>query len=413
MTLAPVRPAAVLLMAAVLLGLAPAPASAQPQQYPYTLSDEAEVSLLTVLPGEQVQTVFGHSAIRIRDPVLGIDRTYNYGTYDFSDPLFLLKFGYGRMRYFLDVSSFEMAMRRYRYQRRPAIEQTLNLSADQENALFHALRINALPEHRFYRYDFFYDNCSTRVRDILKAVLGERLQYDTTAAASRTFRQLIDPYLADRSFLDTGIDLMLGLPTDQVATPWQEMFLPDELMPAFDRATVRNDGSATPLVARTDTLFWVAGYQTYAPPAHGAAWLGWLLFAGGLAATLWQARRGAAGHPLPDALLLFTVGLAGVVIAFLVFISEHAATKQNLHLLWAWPTHLWAAAALLRRRRTRLLYGYLLAAAAAALLLTLGAPLWPQAFPPAARPLMLLVALRAGWQTYTLHRLRFASPVGA
>ncbi len=388
------------------------------------LSETAQISLLTVLPGDDIPSMYGHSALRVRDPARGIDRTYNYGTYDFGDPLFIPKFIYGQMRYFLAVGTFTQSMRRYRSQRRPVIEQTLRLTPAEENALFRALEQNARPENRYYLYDFFYDNCSTRVRDILKAVLGERLAFTGAGAGQRSFRRLIDPYAANRPALDAGMDLLLGTPADRDATPWQAMFLPDYLMTGFEQARVtrggegRGSGMAQPLVARTDTLYWPAGYERPQPAAHVLLWIGWMLVAAALGLTAWEWRRGRPIPPLPDALLLFAAGLAGLLIAFMVLVSQHVVTRPNLHLLWAWPTHLWAAAALLRHLHVhrqhvrswhvRLLRGYLAAAAAAALIVALGWPLWPQQFPIAALPLVLLLALRAGWRAYALRLARLA-----
>lgn len=361
-----------------------------------SLSDAARISLLTVLPGDDAPNMYGHSALRVRDPVRGFDVTYNYGTYDFGDPFFIPKFVYGDMRYFLDVGPYEQALRRYRYMRRPIIEQVLDLSPEERDALFQALQRNAQPQNRFYAYDFFFDNCSTRVRDLLKEVLSDRLQFDAYDPAPQSFRQLIAPYAADKSALDAGMNLLLGTPTDQLATPWQTMFLPDYLMAGFDAATIERDGVTQSLVARTDTLYWAEGYVRARPAVDWPWWIGWGLFALALGATLWEWSSGRRLPPLPDALWLFAVGLVGVLLAFMLLVSTHAVTKPNLHLLWAWPTHLWAAAALLRGARPALLLGYLTSAALAALLVAAAWTLWPQTFPPAVLPMMLLVGLRAG-----------------
>jgi hypothetical protein len=153
---------------ALLLGGGAAPLSAQPPR----LSAESEVSMVTILPGDPVYSMFGHSALR-HDPAQNIDRLYNYGTFDFSDPLFIPKFAYGHLRYFLSVVPYQRALRAYRQQRRPVLEQTLNLTRTQRTALFRVLQVNARPENRHYQYVFFFDNCSTRVRDALEQALGD------------------------------------------------------------------------------------------------------------------------------------------------------------------------------------------------------------------------------------------------
>lgn len=382
------------------------PASAQPQAGvpARALSDAAEVSLLTILPGDDVPSMYGHTAIRVRDPALGIDWAYNYGTYDFSDPFFIPKFVYGRLLYFLDVSPYEAMAQRYRHFNRPIIEQALRLTPAQKDALFRRLQINARPENRVYEYDFFFDNCSTRPRDIIAEVLEGRLRFRADDAPQQSFRRLIDPYAADKPALDLGMDLLLGLPSDAIATSWQEMFLPEHLKAAFDRAEVRTaDGTWQPLVVRTDTTRWATPYV----PAQ-AAWpwptlFGWLLLAGAAGATWRQHQSGhVGGGRLPDAVLLFAAGMAGLLVAFMMTLAQHAVTEYNLHLLWLWPTHLWAAYAVARGREGRALRLYLAAAAGLTLLLAAGWFLWPQDLHAAALPLALLVALRCGWRAYAL-----------
>ena len=239
-------------LALVLALLAPA---ARAQDLP-DLSPEAEVSLLTMLPGDEVYALFGHTAFRIADPALGLDRTYNYGTFDFEQPFFVVRFARGLLDYQLSVAPFERTLAEYRYMERPIIEQRLDLSPEAKQRLFRFLETNYLPENRAYRYDFFFDNCSTRPRDALEAALGRRPDYnDYRAGSTATFRDLLQPYLDGAPLTDLGIDLGLGAPTDRVATHREAMFLPLELMRAYDAATL--DGR--PLVAATDTLFWIDG----------------------------------------------------------------------------------------------------------------------------------------------------------
>ena len=376
-----------------------------------TLSSTAEISLMTIKPGKAVYSVFGHSALRVHDPVQGIDRTYNYGTFDFSDSYFVPKFVYGRLDYFLSANPYTAALHHYRAEGRSVIEQRLNLTAKEKNAVFRFLQINALPQNRGYAYDFFFDNCSTRIRDVLEEVLGARLRFDSSAVPRRSFRQLIEPY--GSAWLTLGMNLLLGIPADHTATPRETMFLPDYLMQAFGAATVERSNGRQPLVTRTDTTYRAPDSAAAPQEAGFATWpvlLSWLLFGLVLAGTLWQVRRGSSGRRLPDALLLFAVGLAGLVIAFMTFFSQHAVTAYNMNVLWAWPTHLIAAAVLLRGRRDRALGRYLMAAALAALALLVGWPVWPQALPSAVFPVLLLLMLRFGWQARQLQKKAVTRP---
>ena len=415
------RPARFTFLALLLCAAAFQPAAAQPVSAPPrsgggldTLSSAAEISMVTIKPGEAVYSVFGHSALRVRDPAQSIDVAYNYGTFDFSDPYFVPKFVYGRLDYFLSDVPYPALMRHYQAEGRSVIEQRLDLTAAEKDAVFRFLQLNALPQNRGYAYDFFFDNCSTRIRDVLEETLGERLRFDSSAVPRRSFRQLIEPY--GGAWLTLGMNLLLGIPADRAATPRETMFLPDYLMDAFGAATVARGNAQQPLVARTDTTYRAPGPATALQEASFLTWpvlLGWFFFALVLAATLWEARHGSSGRRLPDALLLFVVGLAGLVVGFMTFFSQHAVTAYNMNVLWAWPTHLFAAAVLLRGRHDQALRRYLMAAALVALALAVGWPVWPQALPPAVFPVLLLLALRFGWQMRQLRTKRAATPVRA
>ncbi len=384
------------LLAALLLLLISVPASGQTP----ALSDQSRISMLTILPGDAIHAEFGHSALRIRDPALGIDRLYNYGTFDFRDPWFVPKFAYGHLTYFLSVTRYRAAFRHYRQQERPIIEQTLRLDRARRDSLFRFLEINARPENRSYQYDFLFDNCSTRVRDALEAALGSAVQFTDAPDPGATFRHLLDPYVADRRALSLGFDLALGTPTDRRVTPREAMFLPIPLMRAFDAATIQQDSLHSPLVAQTDTLLWFDGYEATEQAFPWPLWLGWILLSGGLALTAWEFSRQRTASRGFDRGLLGIAGIAGLLMVFLWFIAEHTVTNQNWNLLWAWPTHLIPAIALRRLDDSRFGRWYLGGAALVSAITALGWPLWPQDFHPAVFPIVLLLALRLGWRAY-------------
>ena len=370
--------------------MAGAPSAPDAPAIPARLSDAATVSLVTAMPGEEVWQLFGHTFLRVRDPAQRLDRTYNYGTFDFAQPYFVLRFARGQLDYTLTTPPYARTEPSYVYERRGLIEQTLALTPDEAQRLYALLETNALPGNREYRYDFFFDNCSTRPLDMLEAALGTRLVGPAPADEARTFRDLIQPYLHIHPLTDVGIDLALGMPTDDVASARQATFLPLELMDALDEARI--DGR--PLVSRTDTLYW-------APPisARPAAFdwplaFGWALLAIGLIASVRDGRRGHAGPGRVDGLLFWTVGLAGLILLLLWTATEHQTTGPNLNLLWAWPTHALYAAVLLRRTAPRWAVRYGWVAGGLTLLVALTWPLWPQALPAPALPLAFLLALR-------------------
>jgi hypothetical protein len=360
-----------------------------------TLSPAAEVSLLTMLPGDEVYALFGHTAFRVRDPALGLglDRTYNYGTFDFDQPYFIARFARGLLDYQLSVAPMERTVAEYRFLERPIIEQRLALPADARQDLFQFLETNYLPQRRAYRYDFFFDNCSTRPRDALERALGRRLDYGGYEPAGTTFRDLLQPYLEAAPLTDLGIDLGLGAPTDREATDREAMFLPLELMRAFDAASF--DGQ--PLVASRDTLFWIDGAGMPDAAFDWPTLLAWLLAALGIAWTAAMWHRGPSrGLRRFDVALFGVVGLAGAVILWLWLGTEHAVTGPNANLLWAWPTHLAAAIVLARRNLRGAMWVYWALTSAVALVTLLAWSALPQALPPAALPLVLLLGVRAG-----------------
>jgi hypothetical protein len=382
------------LLAASAVGLAEA-VRAQPEGAP-GLSDGAEVSLLTMLPGDEVYSLFGHSALRVRDPASGLDRTYNFGTFSFDQPFFVLRFLRGSLDYQLDTDPFWAVLQSYRAQRRPIVEQALRLPPEAVRALYARLEENALPENRAYRYDFFWDNCSTRLLDAVDSALvdvgGPALDLPP-AETPETFRQLLRPYWAATPAVELGANLGLGIPADRVATAREEAFLPLELAAQLDRAAV----GGRPLVARRDTLFWVEGAGLPASAPDVPLWTAWLLLAVGVAGTAWGWRRPpSALARWADAALFAAVGFAGLVLLLLWTATAHAVTGPNLNVLWAWPTHLVAAWAVASRRDGGRWRAYFLVATAASALVAVSWAVLPQSLPLPALPVVLLVALRTG-----------------
>lgn len=298
------------------------------------LSDDAQISVITVQPGEPVYTLFGHTAIRVQDPELGIDHSYNYGTFDYSDPLFVPRFIQGNLNYYLSVASSQAALRHYAgVEHRMVIEQVLNLDRDARQSLFNFLRTNAMPENREYRYDFLYDNCSTRVLDALDSTLTIQL---TSADPDQSFRDMLLPYLEPRRAVKAGIDISLGSEVDTQVTYRQQAFLPDALMEILDSATVVIDGETIPLVARTDTLA--------VPPSRGRS-IPWLLYAGWLLVILRLTyltvkKTWKSSSMVFDITVFGIVGLAGCILTYMWFFTAHTVTAWNANLLWAAPTHL-------------------------------------------------------------------------
>ena len=377
-----------------LFGLCTPPAFSQPA---ITLSDDASISLITVYPGDQLHNLFGHSALRVRDPFHGFDLLYNYGTFQF-DSMFLPKFVYGKLDYMLWVSDIRRELQRYQSDGRSVIEQDLSLTVEQKQAVFDFLQNNALEENRVYRYDFLFDNCSTRIRDVFERILGTSLSFHEIEGPEQSFRDLLDPYIETKPFLDAGIDLALAMPTDRIASSREEMFLPINLLEAFDHATVESPDGTAPFVGSKKQIYWNDEAEESQPTwvLYGTAWLIFIL-------SLWvsnsKSPRARSFAKWFDRSLFGFCGIAGIVALFLWLIAIHTVTNYNWNLLWAWPTHVVALFAL--SRPAKWIKPYMRVNAFVVFIAVLGWFVWPQEMHPAFIPMLLALAVRSiwwGWQ---------------
>ncbi|MCX7636330.1 MAG: DUF4105 domain-containing protein [Cyclobacteriaceae bacterium] len=299
------------------------------------LSQQAFISVITCGPGQtELYSAFGHSAFRVHDPMLGIDYAYNYGVFDFSQPNFYLNFARGHNFYKLAVQDYRQFEYFYRYFNRYVHEQVLDLTQHQKQRLFDFLQWNALPENRSYRYDYFYDNCATKIPAVLKQLFGDSLQFTyphiTTAYS---FRQLTDFYLEYQPWGDLGIDLCLGLPMDKKATPFEYMFLPDYVEAGMDYALL----NGRPLVKQKNIV-----YQPV-PEEYSTGWLTpfnvFILFSViTLALSIYDWQRKKISYAF-DRLLFGITGLIGIILLLLWTATDHRAAAWNFNLLWAVPLH--------------------------------------------------------------------------
>ncbi len=305
------------------------------------LSDAATISLLTGSPGAELYATFGHSAIRVTDPGQNLDIVFNYGTFDFDTPNFYVKFVRGQLDYMLTQADFDNFIPSYAYDNRSIVEQQLNLTLPQKRKLLALLQENYKPENRYYKYDFFFDNCATRIRDIMKEAFGEDFQYhypEDWKNSGLTFRNLIDMYLTYHHWSDFGIDIALGLPTDAIASPSDYMFLPDYLSEGFETATIVQDGKAVPLIMSTKTIL---NKKDIPPEVHfiSPGMLTWALLIFSVVLSYLGFTKGISIRWF-DVAYFSLIGLVGWVVFLHWFFTDHIATKDNLNVLWAVPFHL-------------------------------------------------------------------------
>lgn len=310
------------------------------------LTENAKISLLTCSQGDELYSVFGHSAIRVVDPMLGIDWVFNYGTFDFSDPKFYQNFVKGKLNYILSVSTYDNFEYTYIFEGREIYEQVMNLKQIEKQQLLDSLSLNYLPQNRYYLYDFLFDNCATRIRDIVVETLEREVTFDyQLLEPDLTFRQLLMPNVAEKPWAKLGINMLLGVSADRLASPWDYMFLPEHMEKAFATATIGVDSTLHPLTQPSVTLLEGNGFPkaihreapflVFTVVLIMVVFFSWVDFKK-RRITLWM-----------DWTLFLIVGLLGVVLAFQWFGSDHAVMSNNYNLIWAHPLHLLALAALL------------------------------------------------------------------
>ena len=292
------------------------------------LSDGATASVITCGAGNDFYTTFGHSAIRITDPANDIDWVYNYGTFDFDTPHFYWKFTRGYLNYCLSRTPFVNFMTVYDYERRWVREQRLNFTPQEVNNLYLMLEWNYLPENRYYQYDFFRDNCATRVRDMVEAAAGKRtIGFDDWE--NHSYRYWLHEATAGGrlEWWTLGVDLLLGLPADHVCSTEEAMFYPVAMMELYNIATF--DASESVCNPIKDLL------QDTRPPLRRSfppLVVFGLLFAS-VALLTWK----NLWPRWSDRVLFILAGVFGLVLVFMWVGTSHYCTAWNLNILWASP----------------------------------------------------------------------------
>ena len=350
-----------------------------------------QISLLTCGPGEDLYSIWGHTAIRVIDSTFRTDIVYNYGTFDDSDPYFYFKFTKGIMRYSLSVETFDEFMQEYTYEHRSVIEQVLQLNCEEKKRLLTALQVNAQEKNRYYNYHFYNDNCTLRAKDIIKANTNSQVIFGNILQDKHpTYRQLIHYNLnmSGQLWSKFGIDILLGHHLDQKPSNERAMFLPDYLMDGFDHALT---GNHTLISSKHSIL---AG----APQQNKSSWftpafLFWFLL---IAITLisfikspWAKNTVA----IFDFIFFLFIGLLGALMLYLWLARVDAVCRDNINILWALPSHI-VIAFFVRSRRGKVKI-YFFITAMINIILLLGWKWWPQGLNTAVIPLCITLVYRS------------------
>lgn len=348
------------------------------------------ISLITCGPADELYSIWGHTAIRVTDSSSGTDLAFNYGTFENSDPYFYLKFTRGIMKYSLSVDDYKDFLQEYEQDHRSVTEQDLMLTGEQKQRLFDLLKINAPEENRYYNYRFCEDNCTTRAKAIIdKSTHNSIIFKNILPGKTPTYRELIHKNLDSRHryWGKFAIDLLLGSRLDKQITNEQSMFLPDYLMKGFDSAALQKH----PLVGENKII--LKGNNTGKSTSLITPFNLFSLLALGFIFLSFSKKSNAPKVlRIADAIFFFSLGLLGVLILFVWIGRVDAVCRNNLNILWAWPTHIFVV--FLSVKKHRWIKIYFRIAALVALLILLGWPWLPQQLNIAFVPLLIIIILR-------------------
>ncbi len=316
-----------------------------------------EISMLTIGPGNSLSDAFGHSGIRVIDRVNDYDIVFNYGVYDYNAPNFYGNFVKGRPIYSLGRNRFENFYRNYVEQSRQIIEQKLNLSEYKKRVLVNKLITNSKEENKDYKYNYFENNCSTKIGDIFNVLLEEEIRNEginLDNVNSNSYRKLVYQHVVPNSWGALGIDICLGSVIDKNITDQDELFLPYNLKLYFDKlgnSNIKNGG-----LVETSILF--GEYIQYKETSFSPLYVLLILSLIIIIITFLDYLRITRNVTL-DIIILLITGLIGLLLVYLWFFSNHIASAWNYNLLWAIPFNLILLFQLLKKKQSRWILSYL------------------------------------------------------
>lgn len=309
-----------------------------------TNPDRIQISLLTCSPGKEVWAQYGHTAIRYYDKESGEDLAINYGIFSLDQTYFIPRFVLGMTDYRMGVQPMDMFLAQYSYEGRGVIEQVLNLSAEDKEVIYKALQENMKPENVVYRYNYFFDNCTTRARDMLVNHLHGKVVYPP-AEEDATFRSMIHKWNNKYEWSQFGEDLLLGVNADRKTTKSEQQFLPENLRSDFDKATYKGK----PLVKETNVLL-DAETEVVEPVFPLSPLSVALIFAViSLVMMLFSYRRQQV-YWAWDLALMLTSGLMGIIFFVMIF-SQHPCVSLNFILLFFNPLPLFFLYSTIKKKK--------------------------------------------------------------
>ena len=355
------------------------------------------VYLLTCGAGTETYSIYGHSALRVVIPATKTDTVYNWGVFDFNTPNFVWKFAKGRLNYMLDADPLQRFLRSYYFEKRYVLSQRINLNSNETRKLIALINENFKPENRRYRYDFFYDDCSTRIRDLFEKSIGEKLLYPPAETGKLpTFRQMVGKYQHPFPWLNFGIDLIMGSPGEKKASFRDRMFLPIDMKNELSQAVINREGKMIPMLRNPDIILdfdaLVIKQNFFLSPVCVFT----LLFILILLSPLLKSRK---SNNLIDIVVFSIYSILALMMIFFNFFTDHQQMKWNLNIVWLNPFILACLVTLILKRAGTVWFRIVFFITVFFMVLHL---FLPQSFNFANYPLILILlvrsSLRAGFE---------------
>ena len=352
------------------------------------IPNNTQISVLTIGPGNNLNDAFGHSGIRLKTSYSDI--VYDFGRYNFEDPNFYLNFARGKLNYLQGKANYNNLVNFYKQQNRSIKEQILNLSAEEKQSVYTFLETNYAKNQGAYLYDFFYDNCATKIRDVIENATNGNIDYQLPGNyEDKTFRTLIQDELHPNTWGSLGIDIALGAIIDRTATPREHMFLPKNIHAFYSKATINNRQlvSNSKTIINSDTKFKNGTFLL--SPIFVLSLIAILI----IYITFNDHKKQRRTKGL-DAFIQLILGVIGMLLTLLWFGTDHTATGYNYNLLWAFPLSLVMVIQAYKAKPKKWFIGYIKFCVLMLCLLTVHWISGVQQFAPTLIPLLIALFVR-------------------
>ena len=299
-------------------------------------SNDTIVYLLTCGPGTDTYSIYGHSALLVEIASKKPDLVYNWGVFDFSTKNFAWKFAKGRLDYMLNAETLKGFLQGYFFEERYVLSQRINLDASETRILTDLINENLKPENKKYRYDFFYDDCSTRIRDLLEKSIGDKLKYPPAELGRiPSFREMVGKYQEPYPWLKFGVDLIMGSTSDKKAGFRDRMFLPIDLKDGLSQMHINREGKMIPLLQNPEVLIDFESPDVkpnffISPPFVFMMVLIIILIMAALTKSLKIIR-------VMDIIIYSVFSILAALMIFFNFFTDHEQMRMNLNIIWLNP----------------------------------------------------------------------------